>query len=69
MGIKSQIKGIEVTSKSYSTQFNGTISTGQFVISVNQPIFKMGGILEAIDYAKALGGVNELDIELQRHAN
>lgn len=53
-------------SKSYSTQFNGTISTGQFVISVNQPIFKMGGILEAIDYAKALGGVNELDIELQR---
>jgi len=53
-------------SKNYSTQFSGTTSTGEFIISVNQPIFKMGGILEAIDYAKALGNVNELDIELQR---
>jgi outer membrane protein TolC len=55
-------------SKNYSTQFSGTTSTGQFVISVNQPIFKMGGILEAIDYARALGRVNELDIELQKQS-
>ncbi len=52
--------------KNYSTQFNSTTGTGQFIISVDQPIFKMGGIWEAIKYAKALGEANSIDIELQR---
>jgi outer membrane protein TolC len=53
-------------SKSYSTQFGETINTGQFVVSVDQPIFKMGGIWSAINYAKAQGKANALDIELQK---
>ncbi len=52
--------------KSYSTQFDDTVGTGQFIISVDQPIFKMGGIWEAIKYAKALGEANAIDVELQR---
>ncbi|CAA6824284.1 MAG: Unknown protein [uncultured Sulfurovum sp.] len=53
-------------SKNYSTQFGETIDTQQFIISVDQPIFKMGGIWSAIKYAKALGQANSLDIELQK---
>jgi len=53
-------------SKNYSTQFGSTINTGQFVVSVDQPIFKSGGIWSAIKYAKALGEANGLDIELQK---
>ena len=53
-------------SKNYTTQFGTTINTGQFVVSVNQPIFKMGGIWSAIKYAKAQGAANNLDIELQK---
>ena len=53
-------------SKNYSTQFGTTINTGQFVVSVDQPIFKSGGIWSAIKYAKALGKANGLDLELQK---
>lgn len=53
-------------SKSYSSQFSSTVGTGQFLVSVDQPIFKMGGIWAAMKYAKALGEANNLDIELQR---
>ena len=53
-------------SKNYSTQFGDTIDTQQFIVSIDQPIFKMGGIWAAIKYAKALGKANALDIELQR---
>lgn len=53
-------------SKNYTTQFGDTIDTKQFVVSVDQPIFKMGGIWSAIKYAKALGRANALDIELQK---
>jgi len=52
--------------KNYSTQFGDTIHTQQFIVSVDQPIFKMGGIWAAIKYAKALGKANVLEIELQR---
>jgi len=55
-------------SKNYTTQFGDTIDTQQFVVSVDQPIFKMGGIWSAIKYAKALGQANQLDIELQKRA-
>ncbi len=53
-------------SKNYSTQFDNTLHTQQFVIAVDQPIFKMGGIWAGIKYAKALGKANSLDIELQK---
>ncbi len=53
-------------SKNYSTQFGDTVDTQQFIVSVDQPIFKMGGIWAAIKYAKALGKANALDIELQK---
>ncbi len=53
-------------SKNYSTQFGNTIDTQQFIVSVDQPIFKMGGIWSAIKYAKALGKANALEIELQK---
>jgi len=64
---KSWINPITISySKSYSNQFNENEATGAFVISVDQPIFKMGGIWEAIKYAKALGKANKLDIEIQK---
>ncbi len=53
-------------SKNYSTQFGNTINTEQFIVSVDQPIFKMGGIWAAVKYAKALGKANALEIELQK---
>jgi hypothetical protein len=50
---KSWINPIRIQySRNYSTQFDKTIESGQFIISVDQPIFKMGGIWEAIKYAK-----------------
>ena len=64
---KSWINPITISySKSYSNQFGDVEGSGQFIISVDQPIFKMGGIWEAIKYAKALGKANKIDIELQR---
>jgi outer membrane protein TolC len=53
-------------SKNYTTQFGDTIDTQQFIVSVDQPIFKMGGIWAAVKYAKAQGRANTLDIELQK---
>ena len=53
-------------SKSYSTQFGDAVDTGQFVVSVDQPIFKSGGIWSAIKYAKALGRANSLEIEIKK---
>ena len=53
-------------SKNYSTQFGSTTNTQQFIVSIDQPVFKMGGIWAAVKYAKALGKANALDIELQK---
>lgn len=64
---KSWISPINIQySRNYSTQFPDTVETGQFMISVDQPIFKMGGIWAAVKYAKALGEANEIEVELQR---
>ena len=64
---KSWINPIRIQySQNYSTQFDKTIESGQFIISVDQPIFKMGGIWEAIKYAKVTGEANRIDIELRR---
>ncbi|HIO96280.1 MAG TPA: hypothetical protein EYG67_05600 [Campylobacterales bacterium] len=53
-------------SKTYSSQYPRTIGLDQFVISVDQPIFKMGGIWSAMKYAVALGKANALEIEIQK---
>jgi hypothetical protein len=53
-------------SRNYSNQFDNVVDTGQFIISIDQPIFKMGGIWEAIKYAQVLGEVNSIDIEIQK---
>ncbi len=53
-------------SKNYSTQFGSMVGTGQFLISVDQPIFKSGGIWSALKYAKFQDQANSIDIELQR---
>lgn len=64
---KSWISPVVVQyTKNYTTQFPETMDTAQFVISVDQPIFKMGGIWAAIKYANALGEANEIEIELQK---
>jgi len=55
-------------SKNYTTQFGDAINTQQFIVSVDQPVFKMGGIWAAVKYAKAQGKANTLDIELQKRA-
>ena len=53
-------------SKTYSSQYPSTLGLKQFSISVDQPIFQMGGIWAAIKYASALGEANEIDIEIQK---
>ena len=53
-------------SKNWSTQFNSTVGTGQFLISVDQPIFKSGGIWAGLKYAKYQDQANSIDVELQR---
>lgn len=64
---KSWISPVVVQyTKNYTTQFSETMDTAQFVISVDQPIFKMGGIWATIKYANALGEANEIEIELQK---
>ena len=52
--------------KNYTTQFgNRTIDTATFSVSINQPIFKFGGIYYGIKYADALRHANRSSIELQ----
>ena len=64
---KSWINPIQLQySKNYSSQYPSTIGLKQFVISVDQPIFRMGGIWAAIKYASALKKANEIDIEIQK---
>jgi outer membrane protein TolC len=50
----------------YSKNYGETYDTTKSVISVNQPIFKSGGIYKAIKYANANFKYNDLDIEIQR---
>ena len=64
---KSWINPIRLQySKNYSSQYPDTIGLKQFFISVDQPIFQMGGIWAAMKYASALGKANEIDIEIQK---
>lgn len=53
--------------KSYTTQFgNKTIHTGTFSVTIDQPIFKSGGIYYAIKYSQALREANTADLKLQK---
>jgi len=65
---KSWINPINVRyNKNYSTQFStGTYDTSNFTVSIDQPIFRSGGIYYAIKYAQALRGANTADITLQK---
>jgi len=50
-----------------STQFPGqTIKTGNYAVSIDQPIFRSGGIYYAIKYADAFRKANRTDITLRR---
>ncbi|RXK12506.1 hypothetical protein CP965_07935 [Halarcobacter mediterraneus] len=51
---------------SYSKNYTDTYDTAKSIISINQPIFKSGGIYSAIKYANANFKYNSLDIETQR---
>jgi len=56
-------------SKNYSTQFPGqTVKTGNYSVSIDQPIFRSGGIYYAIKYADAFRQTNRTQITLQRRA-
>ena len=54
-------------SKNYTTQFGDrTINTGTFSVSIDQPIFRSGGIYYAIKYSEALRHANASDLMLQK---
>lgn len=54
-------------SKNYTTQFGDkTIHMGTYSITIDQPIFRSGGIYYAIKYSDALRHANQSDITLQR---
>lgn len=50
----------------YSKNYTETYDSSKSVISINQPIFKSGGIYKAIKYANASFKYNDLDIKLQK---
>lgn len=53
--------------KDFSTQFgNKTIKTGRFSVSIDQPIFRSGGIYYGIKYAKVKRRGNRAEIELKK---
>jgi len=65
---KSWINPIQLRySKNYTTQFGDkTIHTGTYSVTIDQPIFRSGGIYYAIKYSDALRHANQSDITLQR---
>jgi len=65
---KSWINPIQLRyTKNYTTQFGNTpIHVGTYSVSIDQPIFRSGGIYYAIKYSEALRHANHSDIVLQR---
>lgn len=65
---KSWINPVNVRySKSFNEQFKtGTIITENFTVSIDQPIFRSGGIYYAMKYSEALREANSAEIRLQR---
>lgn len=60
---KDWINPINLT---YSWDNGETYDTTKSMISINQPIFRSGGIYNAIKYSDAVYDYNKLDIEIQR---
>lgn len=52
--------------KDYSTQFGNTIDTGSFTVSIDQPIFRSGGIYYAIKFSRALYDANTAETKFQK---
>ncbi|MEA2046898.1 MAG: TolC family protein [Campylobacterota bacterium] len=53
--------------KNYSTQFiDRTVKTGNFSVTIDQPIFRSGGIYYGIKYSQALRDANIAEIKLQK---
>jgi len=67
---KSWINPINLRySKNYTTQYTAkTFHTDNFTVSINQPIFKSGGIYYAIKYANATHSTNLDNITIQQRA-
>jgi outer membrane protein TolC len=67
---KSWINPISLQySKNYTTQYTTkTYHTDSYSVSIDQPIFKSGGIYYAIKYAKALHDTNLDNIKLQKRS-
>jgi outer membrane protein TolC len=65
---KSWINPVNVRySKNFNEQFkSGTIITENFTVSIDQPIFRSGGIYYAMKYSEALREANSAEIRLQR---
>lgn len=65
---KSWINPIQLRySKNYTTQFGGdAINMGTYSVTIDQPIFRSGGIYYAIKYSDALRHANESDLKLQK---
>ena len=55
-------------SDSRNDQFDRTQKSRQFTVTVDQPIFKSGGILAAIKYAGATRSVGDLSVESSKRA-
>ena len=54
-------------SKNYTTQYGSdTVSSTNYTVSIDQPIFRSGGIYYAIKYSQALREGNRADIRLQK---
>ncbi|UFH59913.1 TolC family protein [Sulfurovum mangrovi] len=64
---KSWINPITVRySKNYSTQYGDTRDSANFTVSIDQPIFRSGGIYYAMKYSEALREANSAEIMLQK---
>ncbi|MGC9351297.1 MAG: TolC family protein [Sulfurovum sp.] len=64
---KSWINPINVRySKNYSTQYGETRDSANFTVSIDQPIFRSGGIYYAMKYSEALREANSAEIRLQK---
>jgi outer membrane protein TolC len=53
-------------SQSTTTQFSDDLTTKNYSVSIDQPIFRSGGIYYGIKYAKALRNANRAQIALQK---
>ena len=65
---KSWINPVQLRySKNYTTQFGSQrVGTGTFSVTIDQPIFRSGGIYYAIKYSDALRHANASDLKLQK---